>query len=129
MGVGGGGIYVDITLDAGYAALDREHVNLKHLLLFADGSDAEQMTGCEPKVVAASRRGITTSVVALGDGQRRARAWRSLSRLGNGRLLPHRGRDPGCPPSSHQETILAARSLEVSSRRPSSVDRGRALRP
>jgi Ca-activated chloride channel family protein len=68
VGVGGGGIYVDITLDAGYAALAKETANLKHMLLFADGSDAERMTGCEPKVSDAYRRGITTSVVALGDG-------------------------------------------------------------
>src|SRR6185295_1842094 len=46
VGVGGGGIYVDITLDAGYAALDKEKVNLRHMLLFADGSDAENMVGC-----------------------------------------------------------------------------------
>src|SRR5262249_38259955 len=37
VGPGGGGIIVDITLDAGYAELDKVKVNLKHMLLFADG--------------------------------------------------------------------------------------------
>ncbi len=80
MGVGGGGIIVDITLDAGYAALDKQKSNLKHMLLFADGSDAENMTGCRAKVTEALRRGITTSVVALGSSGdvpelRCSRAW------------------------------------------------------
>src|SRR4029078_1408722 len=34
VGPGGGGIYVDVTLAAGYAALAKEKVNLKHMLLF-----------------------------------------------------------------------------------------------
>jgi len=41
----GGGIYTDLALRAGYAALEKETVNLKHMLLFADGSDAEQLPG------------------------------------------------------------------------------------
>ncbi len=120
VGVGGGGIYVDITLDAGYAALDRERVNLKHLLLFADGSDAEQMAGCEPKVAGAFRRGITTSVVALGNGSD-VPGLENLSRLGNGRfyLIEDATRLPAV---FAQETILAARSAVVE--KPFRVERG-----
>ncbi len=111
VGVGGGGIYVDVTLDAGYAALAKESVNLKHLLLFADGSDAEQMAGCEPRVSEALRRGITTSVVALGDGAD-VPGLEALSRLGNGRfyLVEDATRLPAV---FAQETILAARSAIV----------------
>src|SRR5262249_51230397 len=111
VGVGGGGIYVDITLDAGYAALDGERVNLKHMLLFADGSDAEQMNGCEPKVADAYRRGITTSVVALGNGSD-VPGLEKLSRLGYGRfyLIEDATRLPAV---FAQETILAARSALV----------------
>ena len=109
--VGGGGIYVDITLDAGYAALDRSTVNLKHLLLFADGSDAERMAGCRPRVEGAFRRGITTSVVALGSGSD-VPELEALSRLGNGRfyLIEDATRLPAV---FAQETILAARSAIV----------------
>jgi Ca-activated chloride channel family protein len=111
VGVGGGGIIVDITLDAGYAALDKEKVNLKHMLLFADGSDAENMTGCRAKVEGAFRRGITTSVVALGNGSD-VPELEVLSRLGNGRfyLIEDAQRLPAV---FAQETILAARSALI----------------
>src|SRR5262249_38850543 len=111
VGVGGGGIYVDITLDAGYAALDTVKVNLKHMLLFADGSDAENMTGCEVKVADALRHGITTSVVALGNGSD-VPELEKLSRLGTGRfyLIEDAQRLPAV---FAQETILASRSSIV----------------
>ncbi len=105
---GGGGIYTDIALRSGYAALDKEVVNLKHLLLFADGSDAEQLTGCRTLVSEAKRRGITTSVVALGKGSD-VPELEVLSKLGDGRfyLIEDANRLPAV---FTQETILAARS-------------------
>lgn len=120
VGVGGGGILVDITLDAGYAALDKEKVNLKHMLLFADGSDAEQMGGCRVKVEGAMRRGITTSVVALGNGSD-VPELELLSRLGGGRfyLIEDASRLPAV---FAQETILASRSAIVE--KDFRVDRG-----
>jgi Ca-activated chloride channel family protein len=122
-GVGGGGILVDITLDAGYKALDKEKVNLKHMLLFADGSDAEDMAGCRAKVSDALRRGITTSVVALGNGSD-VPELEVLSRLGNGRfyLVEDAQRLPAV---FAQETILAARSAVVEK----DVHAWRAARP
>ena len=62
--IGGGGIYIDLTLEAAYAALAAESVQLKHLLLFSDGSDAEERSNAFALVSAAKTRGITTSVVA-----------------------------------------------------------------
>jgi uncharacterized membrane protein len=121
VGVGGGGIFVDITLDAGYAALDRQSVNLKHMLLFADGADAERMgPGVEASVAGALRRGITTSVVALGQGSD-VPELEKLSRLGNGRfyLVEDAARLPSV---FAQETILASRSSIVE--KPFSVARG-----
>lgn len=128
VGPGGGGIYVDITLDAGYAALARESVNLKHMLLFADGSDAERMAGCREKVSGANRRGITTSVVALGKGSD-VPELEVLSRLGGGRfyLIEDAARLPAV---FAQETILAARSsiveqdFQVTLGAPSSITAG-----
>lgn len=122
VGPGGGGIFVDITLDAGYAALDKTTVNLKHMLLFADGSDAEQMAGCRPRVEGAFKRGITTSVVALGKGSD-VPELELLSRLGNGRfyLIEDASRLPAV---FAQETILAARSAIVE--KSFHVDRGAA---
>ncbi|WP_437677506.1 VWA domain-containing protein [Sorangium sp. So ce131] len=111
VGPGGGGIFVDITLSAAYGALDREAVNLKHVLLFADGSDAENMGPCRVMVEAARRRGITTSVVSLGQGSD-VPELEVLSRLGGGRfyLVEDAARLPAV---FTQETILAARSAIV----------------
>lgn len=108
VGVGGGGIYVDLSLQTGYAALAKETVQLKHLLLFADGSDAEERTKAFSLVSGAKARGITTSVVALGKGPDVADLER-MSKLGDGRfyLIEDATRLPAV---FAQETVLAARS-------------------
>ncbi|MBP9112243.1 MAG: VWA domain-containing protein [Polyangiaceae bacterium] len=105
---GGGGIYTDIALDAAYAALRKERVNLKHVLLFADGADAEQMTGCRAKVGAAFADGITTSVISLGKGSDTPEL-EVLSKVGNGRfyLIEDALRLPAV---FAQETVLASKS-------------------
>ena len=107
VGVGGGGIYTDIALEAAYAALDKETVNLKHVLLFADGDDAEQIAGCRPIVSAAARRGITTSVISLGHGSDSAEL-EVLSKVGGGRfyLIDDATKLPAV---FTQETILASK--------------------
>lgn len=120
VGPGGGGILVDITLKEAYDALDKQQVNLKHVLLFADGADAEQMGPCRAMVADALRRGITTSVIALGRGSD-VPELEHLSRLGNGRfyLIEDAQRLPAV---FTQETILAARSALVE--KPFSAARG-----
>jgi len=106
--VGGGGIYTDLALNAGYEALAGEHVNLKHLLLFADGDDAEQIAGCRAIVHAAASRGMTTSVISLGRGHDSAEL-EALSNEGGGRfyLIDDATKLPAV---FTQETILAAKS-------------------
>jgi Ca-activated chloride channel family protein len=108
VGPGGGGIYVDLALSTAYAALGAEKVNLKHVLLFADGNDAEEKDRAPELVRAAKRLGVTTSVVALGRGSD-VGALEELSRLGEGRfyLIEDASRLPAV---FAQETILAARS-------------------
>ncbi len=107
VGVGGGGIYTDIALKAGYEALLKETVNLKHVLLFADGSDAERLTGCRAQVAGAFSRGITTSVISLGKGSDTPEL-EMLSKAGNGRfyLIEDATRLPSV---FTQETILASK--------------------
>lgn len=111
-GAGGGGIYVDVALAEAYAALSKVKVNLKHVLLFADGSDAENIS---PAVAASVSRaaagGITTSVVALGHGPD-VPACEDLSKRGNGRfyIVEDATRLPAV---FTQETILASRSALV----------------
>ncbi len=106
--VSGGGIYTDIALKAGYSALEKESVNLKHLLLFADGSDAEQITGCRALVKAAFDRGMTTSVISLGRGSDSPEL-EVLSKIGGGRFYLIEDATK-LPAVFTQETILAARS-------------------
>ena len=106
--VGGGGIYMDLALRESYAALEREKTGLKHLLVFADGNDAERLDGCRALVSTALSRGITTSVVALGRGHDIGEL-EALSRLGSGRfyLVEDATRLPAV---FAEETVLAARS-------------------
>jgi Ca-activated chloride channel homolog len=108
VGVGGGGIFVDLSLQTGYGALAKESVQLKHLLLFADGSDAEERSRAFGLVSTARTRGITTSVVALGNGPDVPDLER-MSKLGDGRfyLIEDATRLPAV---FAQETVLAARS-------------------
>jgi uncharacterized membrane protein len=108
VGPGGGGIFVDLALSAGYTALGREHVQLKHLLLFSDGSDAEERSNAFSLVSSARKRGITTSVVALGTGSD-VPALSRMAELGGGRfyLIEDATRLPSV---FAQETILASRS-------------------
>ncbi|MEO6418529.1 MAG: VWA domain-containing protein, partial [Polyangiaceae bacterium] len=107
VGVGGGGIYTDIAVRAAYAGLETEKVNLKHLLLFADGDDAEQITGCRALVKAGFDKGITTSVISLGRGHDTPEL-EVLSKIGSGRfyLIDDATKLPAV---FTQETILASK--------------------
>jgi uncharacterized membrane protein len=116
VGVGGGGIYIDLSLSTAYGALGRENVQLKHCLLFSDGADAEERTNALSLVSRAKASGITTSVVALGNGSDVPDLER-MSLAGGGRfyLVEDATRLPAV---FAQETVLAAKSAinEVSFR-------------
>lgn len=106
--VGGGGILVPITLDAGYAALVADRSSLKHLLLFADGADAEGAGGAILQTAKAASNGITTSVVSLGLGKD-VPDLEQMAKVGGGRfyLVEDATRLPAV---FAEETVLAARS-------------------
>jgi Ca-activated chloride channel family protein len=85
-GPGGGGIFVDVALEAAYRALAAEPTQLRHFLLFSDGSDSEQMVESRRLVAGALREhGITTSVVSMGAGPDSPEL-ETLSRIGGGRF-------------------------------------------
>ena len=112
VGPGGGGIYVDVALAQAYARLDGSAVNLKHVLLFADGDDAENIRAdVVSDTAAAARRGITTSCVALGRGNDLA-ALEQLAQLGGGRfyIVEDASRLPAV---FAEETVLASRAALV----------------
>jgi uncharacterized membrane protein len=108
---GGGGIFVDVAVAEAYRALRADDASLKHLLLFADGADAEEMNGAHRMAREAHAGGVTTSVIALGAGQD-VPALERLSREGGGRfyLIHDAAR---LPQVFAQETVLAARSAIV----------------
>jgi uncharacterized membrane protein len=112
VGPGGGGILVDVALAEAYPAVAAAKVNLKHVLLFADGSDAENIT---PDVQALVSRyfadGVTLSCVSLGNGPHTG-LLEDLSRRGGGRfyIVEDASRLPAV---FTQETVLASRSAVV----------------
>jgi uncharacterized membrane protein len=109
VGPGGGGIYCDVALREAYGALRKASVNLKHVLLFADGADAEHINpGVQSMVEQAVRDGITTSCVSLGRGPDSA-ALEDLSKRGNGRFYIAEDATR-LPAVFAQETVLASRS-------------------
>jgi uncharacterized membrane protein len=127
VGPGGGGIYVDLALSTAYEALRREHVQLKHCLLFSDGADAEQHETSLSLASRAKASGITTSVVALGNGSD-VPDLEQVSRVGGGRfyLIEDATRLPAV---FAQETVLASRSaINEVSFRPAIGSPGPALR-
>jgi uncharacterized membrane protein len=109
--VGGGGILIDLSLEASYEVLRREGTQLKHLLLFADGSDAEEMGGARSLVERAARDHITTSIVAMGNGPDTPEL-EQLTRLGGGRFYIVEDLTE-LPRIFTQETIEASRSAIV----------------
>ena len=126
VGVGGGGIYVDLSLQTAYAALAKETVQLKHVLLFADGADAEERTRAFGLVSGAKARASHPRCRArkgsdVPDLER-------MSLLGDGRfyLIEDATRLPAV---FAQETVLAARSsINEVPFRPSVVSQSPVLR-
>lgn len=108
---GGGGIYVDVALEAAYARLRDQPTQLRHLLLFSDGSDSEEMNRARSLVSGALRDGITTSIVSMGAGPDSPEL-EHLSHLGGGRFyIVDDMRE--LPRIFTQETIEASRSAVV----------------
>jgi len=108
---GGGGILVDPTLEASYRVLDGQPTQLKHLLLFSDGNDSEDMSDARRLVAGAQRRGITTSVVSMGNGPDTPEL-EHLSSIGGGRFYIVEDLTE-LPRIFTQETIAASRAALV----------------
>lgn len=66
---GGGGIYTDVAIREGIAALKSVNSVTKHLVLFSDGSDTERKKGVLEMAAKAFRdHEITISTICLGSG-------------------------------------------------------------
>lgn len=82
---GGGGIYVRVGLEAASRALAASDTQVKHIILLADGSDAEQKEGVRELVQGLTTEDVTISTVSIGQGP--DTAWlREVAEQGNGRF-------------------------------------------
>ncbi|MBN2391781.1 MAG: VWA domain-containing protein [Anaerolineae bacterium] len=112
--VGGGGIYVRESLS--YAADLLRSVTLspgqqRHILLLADGADAEHQENVPALVQSLAEEGVTVSVVAIGSGGD-VPFLKNVAEIGNGRFyLTQRAAD--LPAIFTEETARAKRSYIV----------------
>ncbi len=109
---GGGGIYVRESLQAALGYLADSDKTVRHIILLADGSDAEHQQGVRELVeeqIAAQN--ITLSTVAIGAGQD-LRFLEEIAALGNGRYH-FTDRAASLPVIFAEETQLAKRSYVV----------------
>ncbi|MCK4316740.1 MAG: VWA domain-containing protein, partial [Anaerolineae bacterium] len=109
---GGGGIYVRESLQVALGYLADSDKTVRHIILLADGSDAEHQQGVrelvEEQIVA---QNITLSAVAIGAGQD-LRFLEEIATLGNGRYH-FTDRAASLPVIFAEETQLAKRSYVV----------------
>lgn len=105
---GGGGIYVDVAMEAAYEELRASDAQLRHFLLFSDGSDSEEMNNARRLVASALSDGITTSIVSMGNGPDSPELER-LAGIGGGRFYIVDDMNE-LPRIFTQETIEASRS-------------------
>lgn len=83
LGPGGGGIYIEPSLEFADENLSREDTKIRHLILLADGADCDTWGDSMTKVADMRKRKITTSVVAIGKGQYLGQL-QNLAKLGGG---------------------------------------------
>ena len=109
----GGGIFVYEGLAAGWAQLQRSRQGLRHLILFADASDAENPGAYESLLKEMVAGKTTVSVIALGSrSDRDAELLQDIARLGGGRAFFNADASD-LPALFTQETVAVARSAFV----------------
>ncbi|HDQ72349.1 MAG TPA: VWA domain-containing protein [Chloroflexi bacterium] len=109
---GGGGIYVRESLQEALTYLDDSSRSVRHIILLADGADAEHQQGVREMVEEDMvPQGITLSSVAIGYG-RDLQFLEDIALLGNGRYY-FTDRASTLPVIFAEETQLAMRSYVV----------------
>jgi uncharacterized membrane protein len=85
MTAGGGGIYMRTGLEAATEALAQSQNPVKHVIVLADGADAEEKEGVPELLAALTAEGVTITQVAIGAGH--DVPWlQQMAVLGNGRF-------------------------------------------
>lgn len=109
----GGGIYVYNALVAAIKSLEKSKASVRHVVLFADACDSEEPGDYATLVDAASRAGITVSVIGLGrNTDCDAVLLEDIASLGHGMVAfsddPHE-----IPRLFAQDTITVARNAMI----------------
>jgi Mg-chelatase subunit ChlD len=84
----GGGIYVDVALQASADMIRHARADTKHIVLFADAADAEQPGDYKELLEKTRKAGITVSVIGLGNKtDKDAGLLEDVAKLGGGRFF------------------------------------------
>ena len=114
IGAGGGGIYVRTGLEAAALALAQSPHPIKHIILLADGADAEEKEGVPQLIEALAAEGVTVSTVSIGRGP--DTPWlQQMAELGNGRFH-FTDQAANLPQIFTQETTAIQRSYLIEER-------------
>ena len=115
----GGGIFVGEALRAGWEALKRVDLPVRHMILFSDAADSEMPDDYRKTLKEATDAGVTVSVIGLGsETDKDAALLREVAELGRGRMF-FQSDAFGIPALFAQETMMVSRpsfsgeSLEV----------------
>ena len=85
LGAGGGGIYVRTGLEAAAEVLAASDNEVRHIIVLADGADAEQKEGVPELIEQLTADGITVSMISIGAGP--DTPWlQAMAELGGGRF-------------------------------------------
>ena len=83
----GGGIYTFTALKAAFDMLEKSEIPTRHIILFADASDAEEPGLYKPLLFSAESKGITVSVIGLGsESDSDADLLKDVAYYGNGQI-------------------------------------------
>lgn len=85
LGVGGGGIYMEPSMQFGKKNLEPDSSKVRHLIILADGSDCDLQDGCDAIAAYLLAEKITTTCVAIGDGPH-VPFLKQLAAVGRGRF-------------------------------------------
>ena len=110
---GGGGIYVYEALAAAAVAVLKTGSGTRHIVLFADASDAEQPGDYVSLLADLKAAGVTVSVIGMGTANDSdAELLKDVARLGGGRMNFAEAPED-IPRLFAQETVLIARSAWI----------------
>ncbi len=111
IGAGGGGIYVRTGLAEARDALAQSDNQVKHIIVLADGADAEEKEGVPELLAELTAAGVTISFVAIGNGSD-VQWLQDMAVLGNGRFH-FTDRAANLPAIFTQETTSIQRSYLI----------------